>query len=146
MRATTRERLTADPHRSLVHTPSAETPGAIIIDQTGVHPLPAEAVWALPSPDTVAGLASPYRDGVQILAVANSEHELAGLPITFQIAGQPHLYAGPCCLIAHDETEGTVALTLDEIFWLLRQIHVLGTTGEGPETSVVWLLALGEVA
>lgn len=144
MRATTRERLTANPHRSLLHTPPEHTPGAVLVDQTGAKPVPILALNALDTPDTVFAEPSPFRDGVLLVGASNSDAELAQLPPTFCIAGSPHLYAGPCVIVAHDPTEGTVPLTLDEVFYVLRNVYIMSTT-DGPDAHVVWLVALGEV-
>lgn len=142
MRTLTRERITTDPHRTLTATPDADLPGAVLLDQTGVRPAPITALNAIEAPDTVHAVSSPYRGGVRLLVAANSDAELLGLPATFAIGGRPHVYAGPALIVAYEDASGdTVALTLDEIFHVLRHVYVLAGNG-APDAHVTWLVAL----
>lgn len=144
MRTLTRERITLDPHRTLVHTPDAETPGAILLDQTGARPVPVTALNALDTPDTAFAVPSPYRPGVRLLGAANSDRDRDGLPPTFTVGGL--LYAGPCVIVAYNDATGdTLALTLDEIFYVLRHVYV-SSTYPTPEQHVLWLVALSSEA
>lgn len=140
MRLVTRDRITADPHRTLLHTAPTELPGAVLLDQTGVRPVPITALNALDAPDTAFAVPSPYRPGVLLVGAANSDAERDGLPPTFSVKGRSHLYAGPCLIVAHDG-DNTVPLTLDETLYVLRHVYILTTTG-APDAHVVWLVAL----
>ncbi len=143
MRLTTRERITNDPHRSLIHTAPDDLPGAVLLDQTGVRPVAIGAITALEAPDTVFAVPSPYRLGVLILGTANSDAERDGLPPGFVVDGREHVYAGPCVIVAHEIATGaTVPLTLDELFRVLRHVYILTANG-APESHVVWLIGTG---
>lgn len=140
MRTLTRERVTLNPHRSLVHTAPQDTPGAVLLDQTGVRPCSVHAVNALDVPDTAFTAPSPYRPDVLILGAGNSDADKAGLPPTFSANGRE--YAGPCVLVGYDmATTATVPLTLDEVFYVLRHVYILTTYG-GPDAHVVWVVEL----
>jgi hypothetical protein len=140
MRTRTRERVTLNPHRSLVHTPLHDAPGAVLLDQTGVRPCSVSAVNALDVPDTAFAVPSPYRPNVLLVGAANSDAERDCLPATFSVNGT--MYAGPCVIVAYDQgTAETVPLTLDEIFYVLRHVYILTTYG-GETAHVVWVVAL----
>jgi len=144
VRTLTRERITLDPHRTLVHTPDTETPGAVLLDQTGARPVPVTALNALDTPDTAFAAPSPYRPGVLLLGAANSDRDRDGLPPTFTVGGL--LYAGPCVIVAYNDATGdTLALTLDEIFYVLRYVYV-SSTYPTPEHHVLWLVDLSSEA
>lgn len=140
MRTLTRERVTLNPHRSLVHTPLHDAPGAVLLDQTGVRPCSVYAVNALDVPDTAFTAPSTYRPDVLLLGAGNSDAERDGLPATFTVNGT--MYAGPCVIVAYDQaTAATVPLTLDEVFFVLRHVYILSTYG-GETAHVVWMVEL----
>lgn len=140
MRALTRERVTLNPHRSLIHTAPQDIPGAVLLDQTGVRPCTVHAVNALDVPDTAFTAPSPFRPGVMILGAGNSDAETAGLPPTFSTGGR--VYAGPCVIVAYEmATTATVPLTLDEVFHVLRHVYILTSTG-APDSHTTWLVDL----
>jgi hypothetical protein len=146
MRTLTRERITLNPCRSLIHTGPDDTPGAVLLDQTGVHPCPVAALNALDTPDTVFAVPSPFRPNVLIVGAGNSDAEREPLPPTFVVDGRAHTYAGPCVIVAYDQGTGeTVPLTLDELFRVLRHVYVLTANG-APESNVVWLIGVGGMA
>ena len=60
-------------------------------------------------------------------------------------SASPHQFRGPCLIVAHDPTEGTVPLTLDELLFTLARVYVLTTSG-APDANVVWLVDWPEVA
>lgn len=144
MRTLTRERILADPARTMTDTSDAELPGAILLDQTGVHPLPFDAIFALDAPDTAFARVSPFRAGYRLLGAANADAERDQLPATFSVMGSALLYKGACVIVAHcDATGETVPLTLDELFYVLRHVYVLTTYGT-PDANVVWMVDLPE--
>lgn len=143
MRTLTRERILTDPHRTLTQTPACDVPGAILLDQTGAHPVHVTALNALDTPDTAFAAPSPYRNGITLLGAANSDRDREGLPPTFTSGG--HLYAGPCVIVTYNDATGdTLALTLDEIFYVLRHVYIVSSYG-APDANVVWMVDLGEV-